>query len=593
MKTKKKKFIKHKKSLNNKFEKKMNIKKGGTFSEVQNFLDNLQPRLSEVERKHALYQNPRSMKRTFSHEIINRKLYRSSSISRSGLNKNFEGINRITFSEWAEHYEIVKQKSVELPHANIDYSADPDPMTIAVTNCHGCISSHAFQIPEDMKIITFNSIGTSCYTGSQVCRWRKSQYGLFNQLLNGEYCNDYSIRDYPTWAARNLREKPHIYFGKDIIIDIKLNFTFDIIRHIGDNRSKPSYTVQDEYQKPGIITLYDSDQQPPELFSDQQTWLESEVLKIKNPDEYDKLKKDLYGKSILLSELIPILQKFGINIIFLPTCRNWCNKKDALNEMHKIKQSYFCNSFFNRLLNSTFISDDIEKYKRIGEFKDDKLNGLGKITILDDDGLIICEGEFKNGQLNGIGKTTNLDNGDIYEGEFINGQLNGLGKVIILVDNELEIICEGEFINGQLNGLGKITNQEDGDIYEGQFKNGALNGPGKIIWHDGRIDEGEFKDDRLNGLGTRIYKSGITEEGLFKNGELNGVGKIIDAHGTLKKGEFIDGILNGRGIMIFEGWQTHEGIFKNGVLNGPGKIIWHDGRIVEGVFRDGELNEGK
>ena len=72
MKTKKNKFIKHIKSLNKKFKKNMNMKKtGGSFSQIQNFLANLQPRLSEVERAHPLYQPPHSMERTFSHEIIN------------------------------------------------------------------------------------------------------------------------------------------------------------------------------------------------------------------------------------------------------------------------------------------------------------------------------------------------------------------------------------------------------------------------------------------------------------------------------------------------------------------------------------------
>jgi hypothetical protein len=78
------------------------------------------------------------------------------------------------------------------------------------------------------------------------------------------------------------------------------------------------------------------------------------------------------------------------------------------------------------------------------------------------------EGNFKDGKLNGLGRIK-FPSGEIQEGDFKDGKLFGLGK-LIFPDGE---VWEGEFLGDKLHGLCKKT-FSNGNIWEGKFKNGDL-----------------------------------------------------------------------------------------------------------------------
>ena len=80
----------------------------------------------------------------------------------------------------------------------------------------------------------------------------------------------------------------------------------------------------------------------------------------------------------------------------------------------------------------------------------------------------IYEGQFENGLRHGNG-TLKFANGknNVYVGEFKNDKFEGKG-ILTVNDN----IYEGPFLNGLLqNGFG-YAKMANGDIYEGQFENG-------------------------------------------------------------------------------------------------------------------------
>lgn len=84
------------------------------------------------------------------------------------------------------------------------------------------------------------------------------------------------------------------------------------------------------------------------------------------------------------------------------------------------------------------------------------------------------EGDFKSGIRDGIGeaKTKNI----FYRGDFKNDKLNGKGRIKFLRSKSE---YEGTFKDGQISGEGRFT-WKDGVYYEGTFENGQLQGENKM-----------------------------------------------------------------------------------------------------------------
>ena len=151
-------------------------------------------------------------------------------------------------------------------------------------------------------------------------------------------------------------------------------------------------------------------------------------------------------------------------------------------------------------------------YELKGIWKDDKLNGWGRQSRCNGD---VFEGRFENGLLNGKGFFLDKQKNK-YIGEFRDMKRWGTGK---LVTNR--IIYEGEFVNDKINGKGRIKFLKSGIEYEGTFINDNIEGYGKFKWINGDVYEGEVKNNKMHGNGIYHYKNGKIFKGLFENGQIS------------------------------------------------------------------------
>ena len=109
-----------------------------------------------------------------------------------------------------------------------------------------------------------------------------------------------------------------------------------------------------------------------------------------------------------------------------------------------------------------------------GEWKDGKPHGKGVLTGVKRKNLKFV-GSFKYGNASGWG--TLIDNGSKYVGEFENDKTNGLGKIIFPDGNSYI----GEWKNNKFNGMGIYF--VSGSMLGGKFKDGkllSLNDNGKL-----------------------------------------------------------------------------------------------------------------
>lgn len=100
----------------------------------------------------------------------------------------------------------------------------------------------------------------------------------------------------------------------------------------------------------------------------------------------------------------------------------------------------------------------------IGEFKDNKKNGFGKMTYVSGN---VYEGNWEKGKKSGYGKMI-YASGNVYEGEWKNNKRNGFGRMIYKKDNSVK---EGTWVNDKfvvtdndLNNpqdIDNIENEED------------------------------------------------------------------------------------------------------------------------------------
>ena len=120
----------------------------------------------------------------------------------------------------------------------------------------------------------------------------------------------------------------------------------------------------------------------------------------------------------------------------------------------------------------------------VGEVKDGKPNGKGKMTYADGE---VYEGEWK----------------DVYEGEWKDGEEDGKGKMTLANGN----VHEGDYKDGERHGEGKWIGA-NGEVYEGDYKDGERHGEGKYTWANGDVYEGDFKYGKINRKGKKTWADG-------------------------------------------------------------------------------------
>ena len=180
-----------------------------------------------------------------------------------------------------------------------------------------------------------------------------------------------------------------------------------------------------------------------------------------------------------------------------------------------------------------------ENAKITGYFKDDKLNGNGRIIYPEGD---YFEGNFIDDKLSGYGEYVNTE-GIKYKGEWKDDMKNGLGEEI----NPDGTIFIGDFINDLKNGFGKFL-WGDGTLYEGNLIKNQIEGIGKMIFFDKQFYKGEWKANKIEGKGIFFWPDNKVYIGNYKNEKKWGYGIFIWPNGKRYEGQWLNGKQHGFGI---------------------------------------------
>lgn len=236
-----------------------------------------------------------------------------------------------------------------------------------------------------------------------------------------------------------------------------------------------------------------------------------------------------------------------------------------------------------------------------GDFKNDQLNGTGK--IFREDGELAREGKFENNKLNGEG--INYFDNDNYkligwakqvglfsDNYIMKGQCFDVYNESLLFEGEFELVRHQDEIYFNYIKYGQVFSEYyadkilfDGEFYctqeihniikYGKWYLGNIIFEGHFILHEYRIV--------LHGRG-KIYEKILdgslilTSEGTYQNGGLTGKGKKYHTNTGLleEEGNFYDAVLQGYGRKY------------TSIRDGIGIIL-----VQEGFFENGYLREGK
>jgi hypothetical protein len=276
-------------------------------------------------------------------------------------------------------------------------------------------------------------------------------------------------------------------------------------------------------------------------------------------------------------------------------------------------------------------SADLEKMRYVGDFKDGKMHGEGKLYM---DDHLWYEGDFDLGEISGYGtfyfRGTPIYTGDVirrvaegkgmfyrldgnkfFGGDLVNGVLHGNG--VSYYDKsygENVVQYEGSYENGLRNGHGKLYYNSNNLWYEGDWKDGQFHGKGKSYSDGIVVYDGHWDNHIMTGFGKEYYSDGLLKyDGYFDNDLYHGQGTLYFKSGFKFVGELVYGdfgqgvfyqnvdghyivleqIENGVGTKVYNNGDYYVGNIKNGKANGSGKYYDSDSHLVY----DGEFLEDK
>lgn len=225
----------------------------------------------------------------------------------------------------------------------------------------------------------------------------------------------------------------------------------------------------------------------------------------------------------------------------------------------KIESKFFRGEYYA-------LTEQTSNYYYAGDIKDNKPDGKGCIIKIEEDlndsiYRMVYIGEFKEGKYQGLGR--------LYESEKLTDperalveEADNMQDMILEIFNP--IIYMGEFENGKESGEGAAFAFESVDIWldkispksykidisgceilmedvrnilitVGDFKNDMANGRTKIYHYGMLFYDGEVEDDAIYGTGTVYYEKSkqICYEGELKGGKPDGEGTKYDENGNI------------------------------------------------------------
>ena len=237
-----------------------------------------------------------------------------------------------------------------------------------------------------------------------------------------------------------------------------------------------------------------------------------------------------------------------------------------------------------------------------GNWLMNRQNGLGRLTFAQNDpfGRDFYNGEFRDNEINGLGKLV-WKNGDVYEGRFELGIRSGNGT--ILFENGAKF--EGLWQNDSMT-TGKLTyagSQNREDYFIGDFVDGKIK-KGRLVYKDGSSFEGIFgPKGSSDGIvfeadGEIFLKSDYKNilSGRWHLIDENGFGKFIYGKYPIYHKQYYLGPSVGR-VPEGEGKQfvrtgIYEGHFWRGLRSGPGTATFSNGASFEGHWLDDLIVRG-
>lgn len=203
-----------------------------------------------------------------------------------------------------------------------------------------------------------------------------------------------------------------------------------------------------------------------------------------------------------------------------------------------------------------------------GEWKDDKENGFGVLTVTPNQRLgrtgYRYEGQFKDGEMTGYGVCV-YSSGDVYRGHHLADEYDGYGVYLHIETTGGVSKCEYkgsvkdgfgtyESDNMSHSGLyskdrfvcGRGTIHSAAGTYTGDLK-GAFrsystlqHGNGRFVYANGDIYDGQFKNGNIYGKGKLTRENGTVEEGIWSGNRLTG--EVTPAGQPTLYGEFVSGV---------------------------------------------------
>lgn len=223
----------------------------------------------------------------------------------------------------------------------------------------------------------------------------------------------------------------------------------------------------------------------------------------------------------------------------------------------------------------------------MGEWKDNKYHGKGKLIYAEGDSREYLEGVFSEHKANGQ-CVFKFKNGDCYEGNMTDGKLTGQ----FVYTQKDGYIYEGDMVAGEKHGKGKITYPANliEATYEGDWLNNNAHGYGVLTYKSGKTWEGSWERNfRKDGYGAVELSDGETYTGEWKDNKYHGKGKLIYSKGSALDyydGEWVNGKRSGKGVLIFKNGRSYEGEWLNGDYNGKGKFTYSESASYE--YYDGD-----